>query len=195
MGSILYIKTCPPKGGDTLFANMYAAYEALSDRMKTYLDGLTAFHDGELVYRGLYKNFGVAEKEQYPRAVHPVVRTHPVTRQEGALRESRLHPRPGRRAARRERRHPELPLPAHGEPAVPVPLPLAGELDRLLGQSLRPAPRHVGLLAAHAQRQPASRGRRQAVTDSKQADVLVIFDCDGVLVDSEPLANRAFPAR
>ena len=80
MGSILYIKTCPPKGGDTLFASMYAAYDALSDRMKTYLDGLTAMHDGESVYRGLYKNFGVAEKEKYPRAEHPVVRTHPVTR-------------------------------------------------------------------------------------------------------------------
>jgi taurine dioxygenase len=80
MGSILYIKTCPAKGGDTLFANMYAAYEALSDRMKAYLEGMTAFHDGESVYRGLYKNFGVAEKEQYPHATHPVVRTHPVTR-------------------------------------------------------------------------------------------------------------------
>ncbi len=67
MGSILYIKKCPPKGGDTLFASMYAAYDALSDRMKTYLDGLTAIHDGESVYRGLYKNFGVAEKEKYPR--------------------------------------------------------------------------------------------------------------------------------
>src|SRR6266403_600411 len=33
MGSILYIRKCPPRGGDTLFANMYAAYEALSDRM------------------------------------------------------------------------------------------------------------------------------------------------------------------
>ena len=40
------------------------------------------------------------------------------------------------------------------EPAVPVPLPLAGELDRVLGQSLRPAPRDVGLLAAHPLRQP-----------------------------------------
>ena len=79
MGSILYIKKCPPKGGDTLFASMYAAYEALSDRMKKYLEGLTAVHDGESVYRGLYKNYGVAEKEQYPRAEHPVVRTHPVT--------------------------------------------------------------------------------------------------------------------
>ena len=79
MGSILYIKQCPPRGGDTLFANMYAAYEALSDRMKTYLEGMTAIHDGESVYRGLYKNFGVAEKEKYPRAEHPVIRTHPVT--------------------------------------------------------------------------------------------------------------------
>src|SRR4051812_31208529 len=79
MGSILYIKQCPPRGGDTLFANMYAAYEALSDRMKAYLDGLTALHDGELAYRGLYANYGVADKQAYPRAEHPVVRTHPVT--------------------------------------------------------------------------------------------------------------------
>jgi taurine dioxygenase len=78
MGSILYIRKCPPRGGDTLFANMYAAYEALSHRMRTYLDGLTARHDGEH-YRGQYKNFGVQDKESYPYADHPVVRTHPVT--------------------------------------------------------------------------------------------------------------------
>jgi taurine dioxygenase len=79
MGSILYIRTCPPKGGDTLFASMYAAYEALSDRMKQYLDGMTAQHDSEHVYRGTYANYGVTDKQQYPRAEHPVVRTHPVT--------------------------------------------------------------------------------------------------------------------
>jgi taurine dioxygenase len=78
MGSILYIRTCPPKGGDTLFASMYAAYEALSERMKTYLDGLTALHTGEH-YRGMYANFGVADRASYPQAEHPVVRTHPVT--------------------------------------------------------------------------------------------------------------------
>ena len=81
MGSILYIRQTPPKGGDTLFASMYAAYESLSDRMKAYLDGLTAFHDGADVYRGLYANFGVADKPAYPSAEHPVVRTHPVTGQ------------------------------------------------------------------------------------------------------------------
>jgi alpha-ketoglutarate-dependent taurine dioxygenase len=79
MGTILYIKRCPPKGGDTLFASMYAAYEALSERMRTYLSGLTAIHDGEHVYRGLFDNHGQAERATYPRAEHPVVRTHPVT--------------------------------------------------------------------------------------------------------------------
>jgi len=79
MGSILYIKTCPPKGGDTLFSSMYAAYEALSDKMKSYLEGMTALHDGEENYRGTYKNFGMADKAEYPKAEHPIVRTHPVT--------------------------------------------------------------------------------------------------------------------
>src|SRR6185503_3516892 len=86
---------------------------------------------------------------------------------QGALRQPRLHAPPDRRAARRERRRPALSLRAHGEPAVPVPLPLARELDRLLGQSLRPAPRHVGLLAAYAQRKPGySSGRQTLLTPS-----------------------------
>ncbi|MDX2155487.1 MAG: TauD/TfdA family dioxygenase [Hyphomicrobiaceae bacterium] len=79
MGSILHIWQCPPKGGDTLFASMYAAYEALSERMKSYLDGLVAIHDGEHVYRGTYANYGVQDKPSYPRSEHPVVRTHPIT--------------------------------------------------------------------------------------------------------------------
>ena len=42
MGSILYLKEVPPAGGDTLFASMYAAYDALSDSMQRFLSGLTA---------------------------------------------------------------------------------------------------------------------------------------------------------
>jgi taurine dioxygenase len=84
MGSILHIASCPPRGGDTLFASMYAAYEALSDRMKTYLEGMTALHDGEHVYRGLFtEQYGLADKPTYPHAEHPVVRTHPVTGRKG----------------------------------------------------------------------------------------------------------------
>ncbi|MDE0384436.1 MAG: TauD/TfdA family dioxygenase [Defluviicoccus sp.] len=67
LASILYNHTLPPDGGgDTLFASMYAAYDALSDRMKTCLEGLTALHDGVPV-------FG----EGTPRATHPVVVRHP----------------------------------------------------------------------------------------------------------------------
>ena len=63
---------CPPTGGDTLFASMYAAYEALSARMKAYLDGLTATHDGEGYYRGRYRDRGVDDTGKvYPRASIP----------------------------------------------------------------------------------------------------------------------------
>jgi len=78
MGSILYMHELPPVGGDTLFASMYAAYEALSEPMKRFLEPLTAIHDGEHVYRGRY---GVDDRgKTFPRAEHPVIRTHPVSR-------------------------------------------------------------------------------------------------------------------
>ena len=80
MGSILHMRIVPPVGGDTLFASMYAAYEALSPHMQRYLDGLAATHDGEPYYRGRYVDRGVDDRgKSYPRAVHPVVRTHPET--------------------------------------------------------------------------------------------------------------------
>ena len=80
MGSILHLHTVPPVGGDTLFASMYAAYDALSIRMKAYLDGLTATHEGEHVYRGRYRHQGIDDTSRtYPKAVHPVVVRHRVT--------------------------------------------------------------------------------------------------------------------
>jgi len=80
MGSILHIHTVPECGGDTLFASMYAAYDALSEPMKAFLAPLTAIHEGEHVYRGRYSHQGVDDAGKvYPKAEHPVVRTHPVT--------------------------------------------------------------------------------------------------------------------
>ena len=167
MGSILYIKQCPPRGGDTLFANMYAAYEALSDRMKAYLDGLTALHDGESTYRGLYANYGVADRPEYPRAEHPVVRTHPVTGKK-ALYVNRGFTRHINGVPRDESDAMLAYLYQHCEnPLVPVPLPLERKRHRVLGQSLRPAPRDVGLLAAHPRRHPRhGEGRTAGVTQS-----------------------------
>ena len=80
MGSILHLWEVPTAGGDTLFASMEAAYDDLSERMKIYLDGLNATHSGEQIYRGRYNNQNHNDtKVTYPRNVHPVVRTHPVT--------------------------------------------------------------------------------------------------------------------
>ena len=79
MGSLLYITRMPETGigGDTLFANMYLAYDLLSDPMKAMLDGLTAVHDGAIPYEGSYKAEPPAGG--FPRTEHPVVTRHPVT--------------------------------------------------------------------------------------------------------------------
>jgi taurine dioxygenase len=79
LGSILYLHTVPPVGGDTLFSSMYAAYDALSPRMKAYLEGLTAVHDADHVYRPLFPDVD----RRYPCNVHPVIRTHPVSGRKG----------------------------------------------------------------------------------------------------------------
>ena len=72
LGTMLYNHTIPPDGGgDTMFASMYAAYEALSPNMKAYLKGLTATHDGTRI-------FGPGT----PVNVHPVIICHPVTKRE-----------------------------------------------------------------------------------------------------------------
>jgi taurine dioxygenase len=77
LGTLLYMLEVPSVGGDTLFASMYAAYDALSAPMKRMLEGMTALHDGETTYRGRYE--GMKEAASYPSAEHPVIRTHPVS--------------------------------------------------------------------------------------------------------------------
>ncbi|WP_404478262.1 TauD/TfdA dioxygenase family protein [Novosphingobium sp. BL-52-GroH] len=74
LGSVLYLHTVPPVGGDTAFSNMYAAYDALSDRMKAYLEGLTAMHDAVVGFGGI-----TPDGMTLPRTSHPVIRTHPST--------------------------------------------------------------------------------------------------------------------
>jgi taurine dioxygenase len=86
MGSILYAKSLPPSGGDTIWANMKAAYEALSPAFRTFLEGLDAVHDFARGFptRGVVAKAAGADKhaeaaEQHPPVLHPVVRTHPET--------------------------------------------------------------------------------------------------------------------
>lgn len=88
MASVLYMKQCPSYGGDTMWADMCAAYDGLSDRMKSYLEGLDAVHDLAGTVRHMLRERSEAARSpigempnmtQLPRATHPIVRTHPVT--------------------------------------------------------------------------------------------------------------------
>ena len=72
--SILRMVSVPPSGGDTLFASMYAAYDALSEDWKRFIDPLNARHSSAGRHGG---EFGL--DFDHSGAVHPVVRRHPVT--------------------------------------------------------------------------------------------------------------------
>jgi len=77
--SVLHAIETPPVGGDTIFADMYRAYETLSDKVKALLDGLTAVHALANAAKTSYaKEFGgKTDLVQTQFAAHPVVRTHP----------------------------------------------------------------------------------------------------------------------
>lgn len=86
MGAMLYGREVPPYGGDTLFANLHLAYDALSDGMKSMLQGLTAIFSNARTYgpdaqrfRDGVQAMSVAQQAEISRVEHPIVRTHPET--------------------------------------------------------------------------------------------------------------------
>jgi len=87
LGSLLYAHEVPPPdaGGNTPYAGMYAAYDALDTAMKQRLEGLRAVHSYEQRWqkdaeRGMERAvLKDEERERIPEVSHPVVRRHPVT--------------------------------------------------------------------------------------------------------------------
>ena len=84
LGSVLRGRIIPEKGGDTLFASLSAAYNALSDKMKQYLEGMTAIHDFSYGFKESLAEPGGRERlaqavADNPPIEHPVIRTHPET--------------------------------------------------------------------------------------------------------------------
>ena len=85
LGSVLYARDVPDYGGDTMFASMYAAHDALSDGMKATLSGMRAVHSSRHVFgakagrpeelKGRLGNADAATQD----AVHPVIITHPIS--------------------------------------------------------------------------------------------------------------------
>lgn len=82
-GSVMYGVTVPRVGGDTMFASMAAAFDGLSERMQTFLDGLTATHSFEHAYDTFIKkrpgHTPIAREtfDARPPVVHPVIHRHP----------------------------------------------------------------------------------------------------------------------
>ena len=84
MASMLIAREVPPAGGDTLFANMYLAYETLSEGLKRVLDGLVAINssaraDVSRTREDRLKDSARADAKTEYVATHPVVRVHPET--------------------------------------------------------------------------------------------------------------------
>ena len=86
MGSILLAKETPKIGGDTLFANMYRAYETLSDGMKKTLETMKACHSSRHVF-GAHTGYAEASSQRISNpelatqdAIHPVIITHPESK-------------------------------------------------------------------------------------------------------------------
>ena len=80
MASLLHARIVPPAGGDTAYANMAAAYEALSDDVKAQIDGLLAVHNFHWSGRDVRAAaFTREETDRLPPVRHPVVRRHPET--------------------------------------------------------------------------------------------------------------------
>lgn len=80
MATLLQIYQLPDGGGgDTLFANMEAAFASLPREWRQRLAGMTARHESDHVYRGRYADRGVDDASDYPVSEHPVIRTHPET--------------------------------------------------------------------------------------------------------------------
>ena len=80
-GTSVYCMERPSVGGDTMFANMYRAYDALSPKMQAFLDELEAIHDASLI-EGLDERGPEVASEfrrLNPPVIHPAVRVHPDT--------------------------------------------------------------------------------------------------------------------
>jgi taurine dioxygenase len=85
IGSLLYGLQCPPEGAATLFANMYAAYDALPPQVRAHIERLHAVHSFSEYYEALRERDPTqpeltdARRALYPDVVHPLVRRSPRT--------------------------------------------------------------------------------------------------------------------
>jgi hypothetical protein len=142
LGSILYARDVPDFGGDTLFANMYLAYDALSLGMKRMLDGMTAMHSARRPYGPRSDWFPTDRAMDIRRSnsaqaevEHPVIRTHPETERKGLFVNSTFTIR-FNGMSEEESAPARLSLSPPGAARIHLPLALERQRNRLLGQPI-----------------------------------------------------------
>ena len=142
MGSMLYALQVPPRGGDTLFANQYLAYETLSAGLKRTLDGLVGVNTSTKAAASKTREDRMRASGEALKVLageHPGGAHAPGNRPQGAVRERRPYRALPGVDARGEPAAPGVPFRAPGAARIHLPLPLGAGLARLLGQSLRAA--------------------------------------------------------
>ena len=135
MGSMLHIHQVSSRGGDTCWSSMYAAYNALSPAMQALLDPLTALHVAD--YAGHYGEH--KPQRESPRAVHPVVRTHPVTKKKALFVNEVFTRRINELAAPESRAVLAFLFDHVKDINFQCRFPMGGPLHRALGQPLHPS--------------------------------------------------------
>ena len=192
--SMLSAQVVPPSGGETEWADMRAAYEALDDATRARIDGLCAYHS--IAYSqakaGFDSTFGYGMDE--PAQLRPLVKVHPVTGRPALFIGRHAHAIPGLDPDESDALLDDLldvrvPAPAR------LPAPLGARRPRGVGQPLRAAPRlrvgprRAAVDAPHAhRRRPGDRGvgglgrELTAVCPRRvrgRTEVVTTYDCRG----------------
>ena len=163
-GSMLRAITVPDVGGDTMWCDTRAAYEALAEPLRTFCDGLSAWHYDEyyaaVIANGDANEWDGVKLDRLVPARHPVVRVHPETQRPNLFVNPKftvgLHDFP----VEQSRSVLAYAVRAHDPAAVHRPLPLEAGHDRVLGQPRHDALRRLRLrrhAPDHASRDPPRR--------------------------------------
>ena len=148
MGAILYGIDVPPYGGDTMFANQYLAYEALSDGMKRLLARLRAVHSDRKVAGPAGRaerrpsNEGARRRRLARDGEHPSGRPHASGDRAQALFVNKSYTVGFEGMTRPRARAPRLPARARPPAGIHLPLPLGQGVGHLLGQ---PCVKHLAV--------------------------------------------------